>query len=249
MKNSVYHRVLGVIRDVLTSLIEPGLPLRKVFDRNYMAAWHAFREFDPASVETLLDIGAHEGLYAARAARYFSLKRTILVEPLPKFAANLRKLTLPGAEVVEAAMSDNLGEATFTVSKTEQASSLLEINPEMSGAYNLDMSESQRITVRVTTLDQTVSDLGIQSIDLLKIDVQGAERALLAGASRALQKTKCVQIEVLFVEHYQGCAQFFEIDSIMTGAGFRLCRLVDFSHAADGTLLQADAVYLNCQPK
>ena len=225
------------------------MPVRRIFDREYVAAWRQFHDFAPDAVHTLINVGAHEGLYAGRAARYFSLERTILVEPLPKFAGNLRKLNLPGQEVVEAAMSDKVGEATFTVSNTEQASSLLEINPAMSGAYNLDMSESQRITVRVTTLDQTVSDLGIQSIDLLKIDVQGAERALLAGASSALQKTKYVQIEVLFVEHYQGCAQFFEIDSIMTGAGFRLCRLVDFSHAADGTLLQADAVYLNCRIK
>jgi FkbM family methyltransferase len=246
MKNSAYHRFLGVLRDVLTSRIEPGLPLSKVFDRNYMAAWSAFRDFDRASVETLVDIGAHEGLYAARAARYFSLKRTILVEPLPKFAKNLRKLNLPGAEVVEAAMADKVGEARFTVSNTEQASSLLEINPTMSDAYKLDMSESQRITVKVTTLDQTVSDLGLESIDLVKIDVQGAERALLAGASSALKRTKYIQIEVLFVEHYKGCAQFFEIDSIMSEAGFRLCRLVDFSHTVDGVLLQADAIYLNC---
>jgi FkbM family methyltransferase len=251
MNRNLFTRIMGLGEDILKSLHGSGLPLRRVFDREYVAAWHQFHNFKPNSVQTLIDIGAHKGLYTSRAARYFQLKRAILIEPLPKLAAHLRKLRIPGVEVVEAAMSDNVDNAIFMVSKVEQASSLLEMNPSMSDAYSLDMSETEKITVRVTTLDQTVSDLNIQSIDLLKIDVQGSERDLLAGAKNTLKKIKFVQVEVLFVEHYHGCAQFFEIHSIMKRAGFRLCRLVDFSHDSTGALLQADAIYQNvkhCRP-
>ena len=236
---------MGIGEDFLGALRGSGLPVGKVLDREYVAAWGQFKAFAPDSVRTLVDVGAHEGLYASRAARYFSLSRTILVEPMPKFAGNLRKLNLPGQDVVEAAVSDKVGEATFTVNNTEQASSLLEINPDMSGAYKLDMVAAEKITVKVTTLDQLAADLKLDRIDLVKIDVQGAERELLAGAAKILRSTKYIQIEVLFVEHYRGCARFFELDEILTKAGFRLCRLVDFSQSPDGALLQADGIYLN----
>jgi FkbM family methyltransferase len=245
MNRNLFGRILGIAEDLLGALRGSGLPPGKVFSREYVAAWGQFKDFAPDAVRVLVDIGAHEGLYASRAARYFSLSRTILVEPLPKFADNLRKLNLPGQEVVEAALSDKVGEATFTVNNTEQASSLLEINPDMSEAYRLDMVAGEKITVKMTTLDQLAADLKLDGIDLVKVDVQGAERELLAGAARILRKTKYVQIEVLFVEHYRGCARFFELDELLAKSGFRLCRLVDFSHSREGFLLQADAIYVN----
>ena len=222
-----------------------GLPVGKVLNREYVAAWGQFKEFSQDSVRILVDVGAHEGLYASRASRYFSLSRTILVEPLPKFAEKLRKLNLPGAEVVQAALSDSIGEASFAVNQTEQASSLFEVNSDMSDAYKLDMAVAEKISVQVSTLDQLTATSKLERIDLLKIDVQGAERELLRGARKTMGNTKYIQIEVLFVEHYKGCALFFELDQILTSSGFRLCRLVDFLYSPEGALLQADAVYRN----
>lgn len=245
MRSNVLSRLLGIGEDLLGSLRGSGLPTTKIFDREYVAAWNQFKGFDRNSIHTLVDVGAHEGLYSSRAARFFNLTRTILVEPLPKYAAKLRKLNFPGAHVVEAALSNKVGEATFTLNKTEQASSLLEINPVMSNAYELDMAVAERISVRVNTLDQIAADLKIDTVDLLKVDVQGAERELLAGATKTLRSTKYIQIEVLVVEHYHGCARFFELDEILKRSGFTLCRMVDFSNDPQGLLLQADAIYMN----
>lgn len=248
MNRSIFDRMIGIGEDLLGSLRGSGLPTGKVFDREYVASWNQFKEFDRRSVRTLVDVGAHEGLYARRASRFFDLTRTILVEPLPKYAAKLRTLPFPGAHVIEAALSDRIGEATFTLNATEQASSLLEINPAMSDAYSLNMTAVKRMPVRLSTLDQVAADLKIEAIDLLKIDVQGAERELLAGAGNALRNTKYIQIEVLFVEHYHGCARFFELDAILRRSGFALSRMVDFSHDPGGALLQADAIYVNSNP-
>ena len=245
MSRNLLGRIAGIGEDFLGALRGSGLPVGKILNREYVAAWGQFKEYAQDSVRTLVDVGAHEGLYACRAARYFSLSRTILIEPLPKFAGYLRKLKLPGIEVVEAALSDRVGEASFTVNQTEQASSLFEVNPDMAEAYKLDMAAAEKISVRVTTLDQLAAALKLDHIDLLKIDVQGAERELLRGAEKALRNTKYVQVEVLFVEHYKGCARFFELDEILTRSGFRLSRMGDYLHSPEGALLQADAVYFN----
>jgi hypothetical protein len=75
--------------------------------------------------------------------------------------------------------------------------------------------------------------------------VQGAEKLLLAGAKNALRRTKYLQIEMLFVEHYRGCALFHELDELCRAAGFELHRLGDFSNDSKGRLLQGDAIYRN----
>jgi FkbM family methyltransferase len=243
MKRSIVDRILGLSEDALASLRGAGAPLHRVLDREYVAAWREFSWCDPREVETLVDVGAHNGLFARRASLYFPLRRTIMVEPIPEEAAKLRELHLPGAEVVQAALAETKGRARFTISHAAQSSSLLEMNPEMSSAYGADMSGKTEIDVTVTTLDDVCKDHKIDRIDLLKADVQGAERALLAGALHSLRKTKYMQIEVLFVEHYRGCALFAELDFICRQAGFELHGLTNFLHDPSGKLLQADAIY------
>jgi FkbM family methyltransferase len=228
----------------MCSSIRTGCPpLGRVLQRDYVAAWRQFSWIPPRNVAVLVDVGAHDGLFAQRAALYFDLSRVILVEPLPDNAAVLRGLQLPGVKVIEAALSNMNSRAAFVVSKTAQASSLLPLNPAMSEAYSLDMSDERKIDVQVTTLDDLCMSENITHIDLLKIDVQGAEKLLLQGATTSLTFTRYIQVEALFVEHYHGCALFCELDELLRDAGFSLCRLSDFLQDSKGRLLQADAVY------
>jgi len=245
MKKSLFHRVLKILEDFCESLGGDGPPLGKILNREYVAAWQQFKFFKPSEVQILVDVGAHDGWYAKRAALYFPLQRSILIEPLPSNAEGLRKLNLPGLKVVEAAMSDKKGRAKFTISHTAQASSLLEMSPGMTEAYQLDMSGQEEIEVAVGTLDALCEKENIEYIDLLKIDVQGAERLLLAGARNALRRTKYLQIEMLFVEHYRGCALFHELDELCRATGFELCRLLGGTNDLNGRLLQADGIYKN----
>jgi FkbM family methyltransferase len=210
-----------------------------------MAAWHTFSEFDPSSVKTLIDIGAHDGIYATRASRYFALEETILIEPLPEKTDRLRELTLPGLKVITAALADRVGSTAFAINATAQASSIKRVNSVLGKDYQLDFSEVRSIDVSVTTLDNLFSDLRLSGIDLVKIDVQGAERELLAGARNSLPYIRFIQIEVLFVEHYADSALFFELHETLSSAGFKLMRLIDFATSPSGLLLQCDAVYRN----
>jgi FkbM family methyltransferase len=210
-----------------------------------MAAWHTFSEFAPSSVKTLIDIGAHDGLYAARAARYFSLERTILIEPLPDKTSRLKQLGLPGCTVIASALADQVGSATFTINATQQASSIKTVNSKLGQHWGLDLSAVTSINVNVTTLDSVFEELQLSSIDLVKIDVQGAERELLRGARKSLPLIRFLQIEALFAEHYADSANFCELYETLTSSGFKLARLTDFEKSSSGILLQCDAVFQN----
>lgn len=245
MPKNFFGRVSQLWQDCLLSFSAIGPSLRLVFDRKYMAAWHTFCAFDSLAVKILIDIGAHDGLYAKRAARYFSLERTVLIEPLPEKGQLLRGLGLPGMCVLEAALADREGTAKFTINATSQASSIKKVNSVLGGDYGFDLSEVGTIDVKLTTLDAVFDKLQLTHADLVKIDVQGAERELLRGAQKALTNIRFIQIEMLFADHYADSADFCELYQTLRAAGFRLARLQDFTHAPTGVLLHCDAVFVN----
>lgn len=60
----------------------------------------------------------------------------------------------------------------------------------------------------------------VQPFDLLKIDVQGAELKVFAGAERLLSQAVAVQTEVSFITLYEGQPSFGEVDVTLRLLGF-----------------------------
>ena len=82
-------------------------------------------------------------------------------------------------------------------------------------------------TVPVVTLDDALHDYGIERVDLLKLDLEGAELAALRGAARSL---KSGVIRVVAFEF--GCPSiysrvfFHDLWGLLAGYGFHLARVV-----------------------
>jgi hypothetical protein len=73
--------------------------------------------------------------------------------------------------------------------------------------------------VEVSTLDREAAKLPV--IDLLWMDVQGAEGEVLAGAGETLKRTKAVFIEVALTQSpYKGALLFPEIEARLKAEGF-----------------------------
>ncbi len=64
-------------------------------------------------------------------------------------------------------------------------------------------------------------------VDFFKIDVQGAELDVFAGASKALDTALVIQTEVSFVELYEGAPLFGEVDTWLRRRGFWFHTLTD----------------------
>jgi hypothetical protein len=82
----------------------------------------------------------------------------------------------------------------------------------------------------------------VASVGLLKIDVQGFERAVLAGASETLKRTAYVLIEANFVSLYEGDLLLPQLHELMLDAGFTLASL-SRPYVRGGRALFADALY------
>ena len=138
----------------------------------------------------------------------------------------------------------SVGTTEFHINATAQSSSIRSITADSGEAFGLDMRETKTISVKVTTLDEVYKSCQLESVDLLKVDVQGLEREVLLGGGDALKKTKAVVMEVAIFQHYAGAATMAELHTLMEEHGFCLSRFLDGYYDNDHYMLQADLLYL-----
>jgi FkbM family methyltransferase len=130
-----------------------------------------------AKDSSCVDVGAANGAILREIVRVAPFGRHVAFEPRPDDALRLRR-EFPGVEVRQAALSDTSGYLPFT---------LVTNLPQLSGfsprAWPHAKIETEAIDVTVERLDEVVGD---RHVSLIKIDVEGAELAVLRGAMGTL---------------------------------------------------------------
>jgi FkbM family methyltransferase len=122
------------------------------------------------------------------------------------------------------ALSNSIGESTLYVTYDPMCSSLYPPNePFMERFNNLATLAGLDFTIdlETTTLDAFCQEEGIETIDFLQIDVQGADLKVLQGASQILDSVLAIQVEVEFSPLYLNQPLFADVDQFL--------RLRDFS--------------------
>jgi FkbM family methyltransferase len=128
---------------------------------------------------TFVDVGSNKGDFALIAARTAGPQgRVVAIEPSPENCRWIRRSVelngYPNVELHELALSDSEGEAPLYIG-------------ERSGWHSLLPGEGAAVTVRTRTLDGLLEEIACPAPDMLKVDVEGAELAVLAGAARTLE--------------------------------------------------------------
>jgi len=186
----------------------------------------------------ICDIGACEGEDSVRYARLFPRARVFAFEPLPDnqalIRANFTRYAVANAELVPLALSDCAGEATFHVSSGRppelfagpdwnygnKSSSLLA--PTQDDPMYGWIEFKQKITVPTETLDNFCRARGLDRIDFIHMDVQGAEYLVLTGAGFILPRTMALWLEVSDQQLYQGQKLRTDIEQFMNDHNFAL---------------------------
>lgn len=204
-----------------------------------------YRVFRSRRGVTVVDVGAHVGDFSAGMAELCGLKACVLVEPLPNCVQVLRSATsLAGAQIFDCAVGESAGSVTFNLyPDAPYVSSMLTLDRSIEGLDEFAGAAATPLEVQLRTLDDIAAEAGLGEIDLLKIDVQGAELSALRGASTVLGKTRYVYLEVSFRPLYEGSCVFAEVYAALTAAGFKLIDLEPGFRSPSGELLQADALF------
>src|SRR4029453_11706555 len=99
--------------------------------------------------------------------------------------------------------------------------------------------------VPVRRLDDVVAGLELPPADLIKLDVQGFELKILAGAELTCHLAKALMVETWFYRGYgPGTPLFGEIVDWMTRHGFSLVSLGELYVDADMALIAIDTFFL-----
>lgn len=203
----------------------------------------ALGKFVPKKV---FDIGAFTGDVSAGISELYRPEFMALVEPNPEMAKLIRAKTFaPGQMVFECALGREAGRADFNVVSFPAASSVLEISPGMGELFHQPMDIERRIRVEMRTLDDIFRESGVDTVDLMKVDVQGYELEVFKGGKSALEHTKIVVAEVMFFEHYRGQPVFGDIYGYLKDSGFRLRAMAGWVYDRKGLALFADGVFMN----
>ena len=218
---------------------------RSLFDKQYRRAYRNLRHLPRIDYRFVIDAGANQGAFTDAFRRLHQPERVVLVEAIPDLAMKLqaRYENDPRISVVSAALSDRNGEAQFEINRSEASSSLLPIDPRNSEWFARDLRVANSISVMTLTLPELMSRQKLESVDLLKLDLQGAERLVLSGGAEVLERVRVIYTEVFFEQLYAGAWLFWETNEFLSGRGFKLCGLSNIVHAPDGDLVQANATF------
>jgi FkbM family methyltransferase len=191
----------------------PGTRIRLRTDGEDMAVllfWHGIEAWEPEVIDVLarlapvvdgstcLDVGANVGVFSLVLAALNPAVQVHAFEPVPASIAALRRNIAVNcvADAVHAhdvALSDAEGSARIHV-------------PRQAGGKPCDASlladfraDTDTFDVRTTTIDHFVATHGIRAVGVIKVDTEGTEHQVLAGARRTLEHHRpFVFCEVLY---------------------------------------------------
>jgi FkbM family methyltransferase len=131
---------------------------------------------------TFVDVGAHIGSVISAVRNHDKSVEIVAVEAMPEKVDRLRK-KFPRVKVFCCALGESQGEASFFVDLKQSGYSSL-------GHRNLDDTTNiVKVSVQVQRLDEIVK---ASNVDVIKIDVEGAELGVLRGGEQLISSCRPV---------------------------------------------------------
>jgi FkbM family methyltransferase len=198
--------------------------------------------YEPATVQelmrhvpaggTFIDVGAHIGWYSLKAAKAVGPSgHVIAVEPnretLTRLRDNIRASGVSSVvSVAPVACADSETTLTFYAASHRNTgeSSLSAANASQEGAI------AASYPVRARRLDDIAREAGVNRVDAIKIDVEGAEFLVLRGAAEILERYRpVVAVEVIDHQLRAMGASADELMAFMRSHGYAPKGIYDFN--------------------
>ncbi|MBK7143987.1 MAG: FkbM family methyltransferase [Xanthomonadales bacterium] len=195
----------------------------------------------------IFDIGAFTGEVATVYRKLFPEAQICCFEPNPQSFELLReRLKTDTARLFQLAVSADGRPVVLNANAAPATSSVLRTDARAVQHWGRGLLETvSEIEVASTTIDVFCQEHGIDKIDILKIDVQGFELAVLKGAGNMLGsgRIRLVYLELIACPTYEHQPRLGEYFELLDAHGYVLSNLFD-PVVRDGRLLQIDAVFI-----
>ncbi len=172
--------------------------------------------------QTFIDVGVNKGDFSLLGAKLVGPEgRVLAFEPEADNCDWIRKsITLNGYDNVdlhEIALSDEEGTAELHIG-------------DRSGFHTLVPGQARRsnkgtVSIRTRPLDAVLAELGVEQVDMMKIDVEGADMQVLRGAQKTLVDNR--DLILLIDIHPNLGVDPFEVCGFLQDRGFSCFRMLE----------------------
>ena len=200
------------------------------------------------SITGIIDAGASNGRISKKLLKIFPEACVHAFEPNPLYEKTLKQFSREDGRFFPhyCALSDHKGLEDFCITESPGNTSffkpgkrLKEIDPGGSSLKSINKIE-------VMPLDEWLKENGNHSIQLIKLDIQGAELLALRGAQNVLKNSVlAIYTEILFNPLYDGGALYSDIDLCLRNYGFVLYDIFKPKYNSSGLLMWGNAIFLN----
>jgi FkbM family methyltransferase len=166
----------------------------------------------PEDIQVVMDLGAMDGGDTLALRELFPNARTIAVEGLASnFERHLARLTEIEAHCAVIGARD--AEASFFEKSVAG----------VHGLYERETDDTVRVhTVRVETLESFCRRIGVERVDILKIDVEGGTLDVLEGLGEFAGGLKALHVETEAVPFFRGQRLDDAVTAVLSGHGFQI---------------------------
>ncbi len=186
-----------------------------------------------------LDIGAYTGDFSQVIAKLAPECQIVMVEANPNCESYLQKLN-HGYEMI--ALSNKTGKAELFVEKANALGTGTSLYRENTEWYA--DGKFEKVEVETDTLDNR-KYFADEIIDLIKMDVQGAELDILQGGRSTIMRSKYVLIEVSMEEYNLKAPLIDSIVPVMKQYGFYIEDILDYLRLNRNKISQMDILFKN----
>jgi len=178
----------------------------------------------------VMDIGGGIGDFSVFAAHNFAANNVYAFEPYPGsfglLVGNLKRNQITNVEAFQEAIWSGGGKLSLDTSTDEPVQF---ISREVGNG-----TADSTINVLCSSLQETMDRLGIQHCDLLKIDAEGAEYAILFNTPAAIYE----KIDRIVMEYHDAITQYTHADLVyfLQVKGYRVNAVENAAHSELGYL-------------
>lgn len=185
--------------------------------------------------QVIYDIGAHYGNWTAEIQNVFNRAQFFLFEANDYYKPWLQRLNAP---CFFALLGDKEELVTFYTNNTSGDSVFREQTH-----YYADGSFRENL-VPMTTLDTMVQKNKLPLPDLIKMDVQGAEKLIIKGGLPIVCNAHVIILEVGILEYNKGAPLMHEMMQLMDELGYCVLDVLELHYIPTGELIQIDLLFV-----